>query len=68
MITERARPLALQAILYFFMARTDGKSRAEAEAEFIGSELCRAFGDGLTLNNVDGLAAAAGYELTPKND
>ncbi len=62
MITEQAKPLALQAILYFVMARNDGLSRSEAVASFVGSPLCRAFGEKLTVGNVYGLAAAAGYE------
>jgi hypothetical protein len=61
MITEAAKPLALQAILFFMLAKGDGKTRSEAVAEFIGSPMCRDFGDGLTVGNVYGLAEAGGY-------
>ncbi len=62
MIGENAKSLALQAILYFLMARNDGKTRYEAISEFCGSELSMAFGSDLTVANVYGLATAAGYE------
>jgi len=61
MVTDYAKPLALQAVLYFLMARLDGKTRPEAIADFIGSKLCQEFGENLTVANVYGLAAAAGY-------
>ncbi len=60
-ITDNAKPLALQAILYFTMAKMEGRTRSEAVAAFIGSEMCKAFGDALTVGNVYGLAEAAGY-------
>jgi hypothetical protein len=62
MITNAAKPLALQAILYFVMAKTDGEGGSEAVQNFVNSNLCRAFGDKLTVGNVYGLASAAGYE------
>jgi hypothetical protein len=62
LISERAKSLALQAILFFVMARAEGKSRSEAVSEFVESELCRAFGDTLTVGNVYGLAEAGGYD------
>ena len=61
MIPEQAKPLAVQAVLYFLMARMDGKTQLEAITDFIGSRLCQEFGENLTLANVYGLAAAAGY-------
>lgn len=61
MITDRAKPLALQAILFFVMAKADGKTRLQAITEFCDGEVCRAFGDTLTVGNVYGLAFAAGY-------
>lgn len=60
-ITDRAKPLALQAILYFVTAKITGKTRSEAVAEFIRSTLCKRFGPDLTVGNVYGLAAAGGY-------
>lgn len=62
MISENAKPLALQAILYFVMAKAEGKTRSEAVNAFIGSPMCLAFGDKLTVGNVYGLAEAGGYE------
>ena len=61
MITDRAKPLALQAILYFTMAKSEGKTRSEAVADFVRSDLCKAFGENFTVGNVYGLAEAAGY-------
>jgi hypothetical protein len=62
MIAESAKPLALQAILYFLMAKEAGKTRPEAVAAFVESDLCKAFGESLTVANVYGLASAGGYE------
>lgn len=61
MITEQAKPLALQAILYFVMAKMDGKTRSEAVLAFVHSEICKEFGKDLTVANVYGLASAGGY-------
>lgn len=61
MIAEHAKPLALQAILYFVLAKMNGKTRSEAVADFIGSPMCREFGENLTVGNVYGLAEAGGY-------
>lgn len=61
LIPDRVKPLALQAILYFTMAKADGKTRSEAVEEFVGSEMCLAFGEKFTVGNVYGLAEAAGY-------
>lgn len=46
LIPENVKPLALQAILFFVLANIGGKTRSEAVAAFVGSALCRAFGDG----------------------
>ncbi len=62
MISDNAKSLALQAILYFLMARNAGKTRYEAICEFSGSPSSLAFGKDLTVANVYGLAEAAGYE------
>ena len=62
MITDHAKPLALQSILFFVLCKAQGKTRSEAISAFIGSPMCLAFGNGLTVGNVYGLAEAGGYE------
>ena len=66
MITDRAKPMALQAILFFVLAKMAGKTRSEAVTEFVGSPMCRAFGETLTVSNVYGLAEAGGYTQNEK--
>ncbi len=61
MIAESAKPLALQSILFFVMAKMAGKTRLEAVTEFVNSPMCAAFGENLTVGNVYGLAKAGGY-------
>lgn len=52
----------LQAILYFVLAKIDGKTRLEAITSFCDGELCRTmFNDNLTVGMVYGLAEAGGY-------
>lgn len=60
MITERAKPLALQAILFFIVKRMSNNTREQAIKDFLKTEICKAF-DELTVGNVYGLAEAAGY-------
>jgi hypothetical protein len=62
LIPAEAEPRALQAILFFVMAKAAGESRSEAVARFVGSPLCEAFGDRLTVGNVYGFAQAGGYD------
>jgi hypothetical protein len=61
--TSRAWPvLVVQAVLYFLMARMANKTSSEAVADFVGSQLCRAFGNNLTVGDVYAMAEAAGYQ------
>jgi hypothetical protein len=62
MIPPAVEPLALQAILFFVLAKAAGDSRSEAVSKFVGSPLCEAFGDRLTVGNVYGFAQAGGYD------
>lgn len=51
-----------QAILYFVLAKIDGKTRLEAIQGFLDGELNRRyFNDRLTVGMVYGLAEAGGY-------
>lgn len=61
LIPDHVKPLALQAILFFVMAKMAGKTRCDAVGEFIHSPMCEAFGDRFTVGNVYGLAEAGGY-------
>ena len=52
----------LQAIIYFVLAKIEGKTRLEAIQAFCDGELCRTmFNDRLTVGMVYGLAQAGGY-------
>ncbi len=54
--------IGLQSILFFMIAHIEGKTRLEAITKFTKTELCRLFGDTLTVGAVYEMATIGGYD------
>lgn len=60
MVSEAAKPYALQAIIFFMICRNEGLSSLEAWRKFDQSYLANCFQD-MTVGNLWGLMTVAGY-------
>ncbi len=55
------KSIILQCVLYFTLAKMEGKSRLEAVTSFLQSNFKYQFSDNLTVGMVYAMAAAGGY-------
>jgi hypothetical protein len=58
------RSAILQSILWFMLQNISGVERSDAITEFTRTELCKRFGDGLTVGDVYKFAEIGGYSQT----